>query len=199
MVQVVAAYPPYLLGHRALEPVYEGAAELGLTFTLQAGGDYSGTNPGVTPFGSPGGSVLEAHVAWESGGQPHLASLLLAGMLDRHRELRVAFSAFGAGWVPAFLWRLDTEVRRGVDGAGRLERRPSEQVGAQVRFVLTGAELADSRLRLALDGARREGLILYGSGPRRDLASESPGAALADEWLQALSPAGASAAYPRLA
>jgi predicted TIM-barrel fold metal-dependent hydrolase len=194
MLQVLFAYPSYLLGHRALRPVYEAAAELDLPVMLQAGGDFSGSNGGVSPYGRPGGSVLEALVGWEYAGQPHLVSLLLSGTLDRHPGLRIVFSGFGVGWLAPLLWRLDSEVAAKRVPAPELERLPSEQVAAQVRFAVTADDVSFPQLDEALETIGGRGLLLYGSGPRRETGTADgvPGT------LRSVAQANAEAAYPRL-
>lgn len=37
----------------------------------------------------------------------HFANLLLAGVLERHPDLRIALLESGCGWLPSVLWRLE--------------------------------------------------------------------------------------------
>lgn len=169
--QVLLAYPPELLGHRTYLPILEAAVELGLPVALQAGGDYSGANPGVSPLGTLGGSQLEGAVAWEYGAQPHLVNLLCSGVFANLPELRVVFSGFGAGWLPPLLWRLDDEFRRGFVGLpAALDRLPSELGARHLRVVVTPHDVAaaPAALPAALDSVGGDAMLLFGTGPRRE-------------------------------
>jgi uncharacterized protein len=87
-----------------------------------------------------------------------LSVLVLDGVLERHRDLRGGAIEMGAGWVPDMLRRLDLAVSiwsRSEPLLARLERTPSEQAAAQLRFtpypfedvgLLTG--VSDPRLYL---------------------------------------------------
>jgi predicted TIM-barrel fold metal-dependent hydrolase len=56
-----------------------------------------------------------------------VASLICAGVLERHPTLRVAFLEAGASWLPYWLWRLDEHVAwLGRGEAPELRLRPSE-------------------------------------------------------------------------
>ena len=201
MAQVLFAYPQELLGHRSLVPVYEAAIELDLPVMLQAGGDFSGANPGVTRLGTPGGSRLEALLAWEYGAQPHLVNLLLSGIFDRLPELRVVLSGFGVGWLPPLLWRLDHEFHEGrLELPATLTRLPSEIAAEHVRVAVSPRDLADAgepdALQALLGSVGGGRLLLPGSGPRRELDTGT--AALPPAWT-GLGKNGARAFYPRCA
>jgi predicted TIM-barrel fold metal-dependent hydrolase len=204
MVQVLLAYPTELLGHRTLDPIYEAAVELGLPVNLQAGGDFSGTNGGVARFGVPGGSRLEAVVAWGYGAQPHLANLVLGDTLAKFPELRVVLNGFGAAWLPALLWRLDMEVADAqIEMPRQLTRLPSELVSTHVRLTTSTLEIPAEPQLLAmhLDSVGGRDLLLFGTGPRRS-AGSAPAAALGalpEAWQEAVGAENARGFYPRLA
>src|SRR5262245_46564476 len=67
-----------------------------------------------------------------------LSVLVLDGVLDRHRALRGGAIEMGAGWVPDMLRRLDHAVAiwsKSEPALAHLERTPSEQAAAQLRFT----------------------------------------------------------------
>ena len=67
-----------------------------------------------------------------------LSVLVLDGVLERHRALRGGAIEVGAGWVPDMLRRLDHAVAiwsKSEPALARLERTPSEQAAAQLRFT----------------------------------------------------------------
>jgi predicted TIM-barrel fold metal-dependent hydrolase len=204
MAQVLLAYPPFLLGHRALAPIYEAAVELELPVNLQAGGDFSGGNGGVARGGLPSGSRLESLVAWEYGAQPHLVNLLVNGVFDRYPTLRVVFSGFGIGWVPSLLWRLDAEyTERRIELPNGLGELPSKTVAEHVRFTVSIDSLPAQPQKLValLDSIDADQLLLLGTGPRRDAGLQG-GALLArvpERWRRAIAATNAQRVYARLA
>jgi predicted TIM-barrel fold metal-dependent hydrolase len=190
MVQVLFAYPPRLLGDRWFHPIYEAACELGLPVALQAGGDYSGANHGLTAVGNPT-SLFEAFVAWEYGAQPHLVSMIANGAFERFPQLRVVFNGFGIAWLPSLLWRLDLEYRSGrVPVPAGIKRVPSEYVREHVRFTTAQLELAGDGRDLAdllslIDGER---LLMFASGQLRGAEATDLTllAQLPDRWQERL-------------
>lgn len=67
-----------------------------------------------------------------------VSTLVLDGVLERHRALRGGVIEMGAGWVPDLLRRLDHAVAiwsRSEPRLARFERTPSEQAAAQLRFT----------------------------------------------------------------
>lgn len=190
MVHVVVAYPPRLLGDRLFHPIYDAASELGLPVVLQSGGDFSGSNPGLTAMGNPA-SLMEAFVAWEYAAQPHLISLILNGVFERFPRLRVVLNGFGAAWLPSVLWRLDHEYDAGrVPAPVSLERRPSEYMREHIRLTTAQLELPDDPSALAglLSSVGAERLLVFASGqlrgePETDLQTL---AALPPDWHEQL-------------
>jgi hypothetical protein len=205
MVQVLLAYPPYLLGHRAMFPIYEAALEFDLPVNLQAGGDFSGSNGGVAGYGTPAGSRLEALVAWEFGAAPHLVSLLVNGIFERFADLRMIFSGFGVGWLPSLVWRLDSEFKRGrIEMPKGLRELPSQTVARQVRLTVSPEALPDGEAALALllQELSRDPLLLVGTGPRREEGYDGVAEVLArvpEASRRALAFDNARDFYPRLA
>lgn len=67
-----------------------------------------------------------------------LSVLVLDGVLERFPELRGAAIEVGAGWVPDMIRRLDYAVAiwsRSEAHLGEMRRKPSEQIGEQLRFT----------------------------------------------------------------
>jgi predicted TIM-barrel fold metal-dependent hydrolase len=169
--QIVVAYPPRLLADRRFHPIYEAAAEVGLPLMLQAGGDFSGSNGGVTVVGHPT-STFEAHVAWGYAAAPHLIALITNGTFDRFSGLRVVFNGFGVAWLASTIWRLDDEFRSGrLTVPESLTRLPSEYLADHVRFTTEGLELPAQSAHLAelLAATNADRLLMFGSGPLREV------------------------------
>jgi uncharacterized protein len=169
--QIVIAYPPRLLADRRFHPIYDAAVEVGLPLMLQAGGDFSGSNGGLTVVGHPT-TTFEAHLAWGYAAAPHLIGLITNGTFDRFSGLRVVFNGFGVAWLASTIWRLDDEFRSGrLTVPESLTRLPSEYLADHVRFTTEGLELPAQTAHLsellAATGADR--LLMFGSGPLREV------------------------------
>lgn len=81
-----------------------------------------------------GKDMIAVHQAAET----FVGAMVLDGVLERHRGLRVGVIELGAGWVPAMLHRLDhiAEIwKRSEPELAALTRRPSEQITAQMAFT----------------------------------------------------------------
>lgn len=67
-----------------------------------------------------------------------LCALVLDGVLEQHRSLRVGIIEIGAGWVPDMIRRLDHAASiwaRSEPHLAEMARKPSEQIREQVRFT----------------------------------------------------------------
>jgi predicted TIM-barrel fold metal-dependent hydrolase len=195
---VVFTYPPYLLGHRSLAPLLQAAAERQLVVYMLADGAYTGSNRGYSAIGHPG-TRLEHDLAPLGAAQPHLASLLVAGSLDRHPGLRLVLSGFGVGWLAPFIWRLEAEQRAGQTELSGLPRTVAETLTSGLRITTAGVELPPSPETLVtlldtIPGGER--LLVYGSGGRRpDLRARQFIASLSEPWRSNIS--SVNAGWPR--
>jgi predicted TIM-barrel fold metal-dependent hydrolase len=175
MAQIVLAYPPGLLGDRALLPLFEAAEELGLPISLQSGGALAGVNRGPAAAGHPS-TLFEYQIDSAYGAIPHLTSMLCEGVFERFPGLRLVLSGFGIGWLPSLLWRLDAAFADGVGLPKTLTRLPSELVAEHVRCTTLGLERPGDPATLGeLPAIDAGGLLLYASGP----SAESPGRCVA--------------------
>ena len=71
-----------------------------------------------------------------------LLSLIEGGVLERHRQLRVAFLEAGCAWLPYWLWRLDdVEYRYLREEVGdRVAKPPSEYFREQCWIAFEPSE-----------------------------------------------------------
>jgi predicted TIM-barrel fold metal-dependent hydrolase len=124
------------LGHPDWEPLWRACAERGLAVLL-----HEGTHARVTTVGADRFSTRFAQHACSHPMEHMLAfaSLLEAGVLERHPSLRVGFLEAGAGWVPFWLRRLDYEFEqlRG-EVRGCIEARPSDYFKRQCWVSIEG-------------------------------------------------------------
>jgi predicted TIM-barrel fold metal-dependent hydrolase len=164
---VVAATMPLvnlLLGEAHYHPIFAALQDHDLTLVLHptgAEGLFLGAPAlaGGTSFSAAERSILMHQVA-----QANLCSLILQGTLERFPQLRVVFSGFGFGWLPALLWRMDMDWRRLRIETPWVRQAPTEYVQQHVWFTATDhSELRgkDSIRSPAL--AALEDRVLYGS------------------------------------
>lgn len=134
-------------GHRRHEPVWASLAERRMPFILHVGSapipiedpwmndgrpERTTARGGAEVIGSKDLSVI--HFA----AQRFISVLVLDGVLDRHPDLRGGIVEIGAGWVPDMIRRLDHAVEiwaKSEPHLAQMERRPSEQIRAQLRFT----------------------------------------------------------------
>ena len=133
-------------GHVDFEPFWARLAEAGVPFVLHVGG-----------------APLQVHKAWGNNGRAatrdwlgggenvrtkdaavlhqapemFISMMVIDGVFERHPDLRGAAVELGAGWVPELLHRLDETCRifGRADESVRFERKPSEQLTAQMGFT----------------------------------------------------------------
>jgi predicted TIM-barrel fold metal-dependent hydrolase len=134
-------------GHDDLDPVWARAADAGLPILIHVGGVRLQLPPEWTNTGRPvptdwlgGGENVRGKdmVGLHQPAETFLGVMILDGVLERHPTLRVGAVELGAGWVPAWLRRLDsiaTIWRRTEPELAALERLPSEQVRQQMAFT----------------------------------------------------------------
>lgn len=133
-------------GHVDLEPFWARLAEAGVPFVLHVGGSplqasKSWSNNGraaVRDWMGGGENVRTKDAAvLHQPVEAFLSMMLIDGLFERHPGLRGAAVELGAGWVPELLRRLDwvTRVYGRVDETLRFDRKPSEQLIAQMGFT----------------------------------------------------------------
>jgi len=133
-------------GHIDLEPFWTLLAESGTPFLLHVGGAplqalkaWSNNGRAAVRDWMGGGENVRTKDAALMHQPPEtfISMLMLDGVFDRHPNLRGAAVELGAGWVPEMLQRLDwvTHIYGRVDESVRFDRKPSEQLSAQMGFT----------------------------------------------------------------
>jgi uncharacterized protein len=134
-------------GHGDLDPVWERLAAANIPFLLHVGGyplqiDPAWMNTGraiPTDWLGGGENVRSKDMtSLHHPAETFLGALVLDGVLERHPTLRGGAIELGAGWVPSMLRRLDwtAEIwRKSEPDVAALQRRPSEQIIAQLAFT----------------------------------------------------------------
>ena len=152
-------WEPY--GNRRYWPIYEAALERDLAVTIHFGG-YTGNPP--TPVGQLETYFEEYASATQIFGA-HLMSLMAEGVFDRYPELRVGLIETGVTWLPAWLWRLDTQwkaTRREIPWVRRL---PSSYIRERVRLTAQPLDAPESRedLLQILEHLGSDDMLMYAS------------------------------------
>jgi uncharacterized protein len=169
MAQILFAYPPRLLGHRAFEPLFESAVEHGLPLALQAGGAFAANTRGIFGVGEPT-SAFEHELGWSAAAQHHLTSMICEGVFERHPSLRLVLSGFGVAWLPSLVWRIEREFEeRRLAVPSRLSHPPRETIQRHVRLTTSALELPPEPHHLGTVLSLVDGMsvLLYASGPWR--------------------------------
>jgi predicted TIM-barrel fold metal-dependent hydrolase len=112
------------LGRKRYWPIYEAAVEAGLPVGIHAFG-YSGwamTNGGWPSF------YLEEVTEHATSAQAVVTSMIMEGLFERYRDLKIVLIECGFGWLPALGWRLDKHWKRMRDEVPHLTRAPSEYI-----------------------------------------------------------------------
>jgi predicted TIM-barrel fold metal-dependent hydrolase len=126
----VRSEAPY--GHRRYLPIFEAATRKHLVVSLQFGGA-----PGNPPTGSGWPSYyIEEYVGMAQVFQTQILSLIVEGVFDQFRELRMAMVEGGWTWLPSLMWRIDKDwkgLRREVPWNTDV---PTRYIHERMRFTL---------------------------------------------------------------
>jgi predicted TIM-barrel fold metal-dependent hydrolase len=153
------AWDPY--GHQRYLPIWEAAARHGLAVAITFGGAVGSPSSPVGWLGSH----FEEYVYASQVFQTHLASLIAAGIFDRFPDLKVVVLESGWTWLPACLWRMDTEWKAARRETPWVKELPSEYVRRHVRLTVQPTDAPASPVALAqvIEQLGSEELLLYAS------------------------------------
>jgi len=125
----VRSEAPY--GNRRYHPIFAAAERHDLVVGIQFGGA-----PGNPPTGAGWPSYyIEEYVGMAQIFQTQVLSLIVEGVFDRFRSLRVALIEGGFTWLPSLMWRIDKDwkgLRREVPWNTRV---PSEYIKEHIRLT----------------------------------------------------------------
>ena len=133
---------PY--GHRFYRPIHEACARHNLTIALHFSGEGAGINPPPTAAGFPS-YYIESRLARPSFYQAHLASFVFEGVFETFPELRLALLEGAFGWVPSYVWRMDSDWKGLRYQTPWVKRLPSAYVYEHVWFASQPIDEPDTR------------------------------------------------------
>ncbi|MET0405081.1 MAG: amidohydrolase family protein [Cystobacter sp.] len=147
-----------ILSHPAYEPFWSECERRGVAVAI-----HEGTHARVPAAGNDRFRTRFARHACSHPMEQMMALLALieGGVLERHPALRVAFLEAGCGWLPYWLWRLDTleYENLGWEVSENVRMKPSDYFRRQC-FI--SCEPGEPGLREVVDLVG-EGCLLYGS------------------------------------
>jgi predicted TIM-barrel fold metal-dependent hydrolase len=158
------SWEPY--GSQRYWPIWEAAAETGLTPAISYGGSI-GTPP--TPNGWVG-SLFEEYAGFQQVFGAHVTSLIANGVFNRFPDLKVVLMESGWTWLPGLAWRIDSEwkaVRREVPW---VSLPPSEYIKRHVRLTTQpiDARSEPKDLRNAVEQLGSDEMLMFGSDYPRE-------------------------------
>lgn len=134
-------------GHDDLDRFWAKVADVGLPVLLHVGGHPLQIDPAFMNTGRPvpgdwlgGGENVRGKdmISLHHAAELFVGTMVLDGVLERHRGLRLGVIELGAGWVPSMLRRLDQIAgiwRRSEPELAALTRPPSQQLTEQAAFT----------------------------------------------------------------
>jgi predicted TIM-barrel fold metal-dependent hydrolase len=150
---------PY--GAQRFWPLWESAARHGLVVGITYGGVTS-TPPTPVNWMS---SFVEDYAVATLAYQTQLGSLVYSGIFEELPDLRITMSESGWTWLPAFIWRMDTEWKAAKREIPWVKEPPSAYVRRHFRFTTqpvdgppNGSQLANVIAQLG-----SEQLLMFGS------------------------------------
>lgn len=133
-------------GQRQYYPIYEMCERYNLPLAIHPGTDGMGINVPPTP-GYPS-HYIEWHTCLSLGFQAHLVSLITEGVFERFPGFRIVMTEGGVSWLPALMWRLDTEWKALRSEVPWVAKAPSEYLADHVRLTSQPLERPDSDQQL---------------------------------------------------
>jgi predicted TIM-barrel fold metal-dependent hydrolase len=133
------------MGRRRYWPIYEAAERLGLPIAVHVFG-YSGYP--VSGIGWPS-YYLEETSGHSTACQAVVTSMVLEGVFERFKNLKVVLIEGGFGWLHALTWRLDRHFESLRVELPHLTRRPSEYVRENIWVTTQPVEEPDMPNALA--------------------------------------------------
>jgi uncharacterized protein len=156
-----------VFGHSYYHPIYEAALELDLPVVVHVGGDAAADATTLTVAAGHPLTFGEYSVLSPTPLFTHLVSFLVQGVFEKFPGLRVLIAGAGTAWLPAVMWRLDTNWKGHRREVPWVRKLPSEYLRESVRLTTWPLDRPanPSQLVAALDAFGDPAhLLCYASG-----------------------------------
>ena len=120
-------------GNRLYHPIYEACVKHNLAVAIHFGAEGNGINPPISASGYPS-YYIESRLMRPSFYQVNIASFIFEGVFERFPTLKVGLLESGFAWVPAYLWRMDTDWKGLRTQTPWVKRLPSEYFVDHIRI-----------------------------------------------------------------
>jgi predicted TIM-barrel fold metal-dependent hydrolase len=164
-------------GHPIYHPIYQAAAEHDLPIVIHVGGEAPSEVLSHTAAGGPLGTYGEYAIFRPQPLMTHVVSMIIQGVFEKHPNLKLLLMGGGVAWLPALLWRFDTEYRAYRREAPWIKRMPSEIFRDHVRISTYPLDVSPdpSQLVAALNTVEQvEDMLVFASG-YPDWDADTPG------------------------
>jgi uncharacterized protein len=155
IVGVIASNPvPLPFGNRYYHRIFELCNDLNLPFTMHAGGLDRFVNCSY---------YIEKRQERPMMAQAIIASMVFEGLFEKFPNLQIVFTEMNYLWLPAFLWKLDSDWRGLRDQTPWVQKPPSEYVYEHCKFVSQPIETTDkpSQLLTMFEWAKAEKTLMF--------------------------------------
>jgi predicted TIM-barrel fold metal-dependent hydrolase len=149
-------------GQRYFKPVHEACVEHDLVWTIHFAAEGLCANPAPSAAGQ-WSSYAEERLNRSASYKAHLASFVFEGVFERYPTFKVAILESGFGWVPSFLWSMDSTWLELRGQTPIVKRPPSEYIVRQVRFASQPEEepTVDDGLENILEWMHAEQTLMF--------------------------------------
>jgi hypothetical protein len=149
------------VAHRDFWPFYEECARQGVAVAFHASGSDT-----LDPLGHFD-NFLQIHTCSHAPEQLlACTAVIYSGLLEKYRELRVAFLEAGIGWVPFWMEHMDEEYEFRRFDAPLLKMKPSEYMACGRVYV--SCEPEEKTLRYVPDFFPQENILFASDYPHWD-------------------------------
>ncbi|GAA1844809.1 amidohydrolase family protein [Pseudonocardia ailaonensis] len=154
-------------GHPVYDPIFRAAADTGMPVVIHTLADGAADSLPHSLAGGVAASYAEYRALSAQSLMTHASSLISQGVFERYKDLKVVLMGGGIAWVPAFLWRMQTNFGPFGREAPWLRSLPYDYFLRNIRVSTYHLEKAPSTesWRSVLRAVDDSGSIFcYGSG-----------------------------------
>jgi len=153
-----------LMGSSYYHPIYRAAVDCGLPIIVHPTGTEGAYHGAPVLAGGVAASYLERRIGLTQLAEANATSLIVSGVFERFRELKVVFAEFGFAWIIPLLWRMDMDWTRLRRGTPWVRRAPREYFTDHIRLTLEpGADVPPTQLPKVMEMSHADRTLMFGS------------------------------------